>query len=67
MGHDEAMIPFLLGIGIQRLSIDPQFMPAISQRISALRMDACTAHARELLAAGSIEAVRNVISRFSRG
>jgi phosphotransferase system enzyme I (PtsP) len=66
MGHDEAMIPFLLGIGVRRLSIDPQFMPAISQRISALRMDACREHARELLAAGSIEAVRNVISRFSR-
>jgi phosphotransferase system enzyme I (PtsP) len=36
MGHDAAMIPFLLGIGIRRLSLDPQFMPAVHQRISDL-------------------------------
>ncbi|MCB2149448.1 MAG: phosphoenolpyruvate--protein phosphotransferase [Deltaproteobacteria bacterium] len=64
MGHDEAMIPFLLGIGIRRLSIDPQFMPAVHQRILDLAIDACREHAQALLAAGSIDAVHNVLAQF---
>jgi phosphotransferase system, enzyme I, PtsP len=63
MGHDVAMLPFLLGIGIRRLSIDPQFMPAVHQRIAGLSMNACRAHAQELLAAGSIDAVNRVLGQ----
>lgn len=61
MGHDDAMLPFLLGIGIRRLSIDPQFMPAVQRRISHLEIDACKDHSRRLLAAGSIDAVRKIL------
>ncbi|WP_319522588.1 phosphoenolpyruvate--protein phosphotransferase [uncultured Desulfosarcina sp.] len=61
MGHDPAMIPFLLGIGIRRLSIDPQFMPAVHRRISGLTMDACREQARELTAAGSLRAVKAIL------
>jgi phosphotransferase system, enzyme I, PtsP len=63
MAHDEAMIPFLLGIGIRRLSLDPQYMPAVHQRIEGLTIDTCRAHARELMAAGSIDAVRQILNR----
>jgi phosphotransferase system enzyme I (PtsP) len=63
MGHDAAMIPFLLGIGIRRLSLDPQFMPAVHQRIAGLAIDACRDHARELMAAGSIDAVQRILGR----
>ena len=62
MAHDEAMIPFLLGIGIRRLSIDPQFMPAVHQRIAGLEIDPCRDHARALMAAGSIEGVRKILA-----
>ncbi len=64
MGHDDAMIPFLLGIGLRRLSIDPQFMPAVHQRIAGLDIDRCQAHARELLSAGSIDSVHHVLAQF---
>jgi phosphotransferase system, enzyme I, PtsP len=64
MGHDEAMIPFLLGIGIRRLSIDPQFMPAVHQRILDLAIGDCREHAQALLAAGSIDAVHTVLAQF---
>jgi len=61
MGHDPAMIPFLLGIGIRKLSIDPQFMPAVHRRISGLTINACREQARELTAAGSLRAVKEVL------
>ena len=64
MGHDEAMIPFLLGIGIRRLSIDPQFMPAVHQRIAGLTIGPCRDHARTLLSAGSIAAVQHALAKF---
>lgn len=63
MAHDEAMIPFLLGIGLRRMSIDPQYMPAVHQRIAGLTIDECRRHARELMAAGSIEAVQAILGR----
>jgi phosphotransferase system enzyme I (PtsP) len=66
MGHDEAMIPFLLGIGIRRLSIDPQFMPAVNRRIAGLAVDACRDHAGELMSAGSIDAVRTILADSSQ-
>ncbi|HSO19606.1 MAG TPA: phosphoenolpyruvate--protein phosphotransferase, partial [Desulfosarcina sp.] len=64
MGHDTAMIPFLLGIGLRRLSLDPQFMPEVFDRIAGLDMDACRIHARLLTDAGSIAQVRKVMHEF---
>jgi phosphotransferase system enzyme I (PtsP) len=64
MGHDAVMIPFLLGIGIRRLSIDPQFMPAVHQRIAGLAIDPCRDLARSLISKGSIDAVRKILADF---
>ena len=61
MGHDTALIPFLLGIGIRRLSIDPQFMPATHRFISGLDIDNCIRHAQQMLSAGSIKAVGTIM------
>ncbi len=64
MAHDESMIPFLLGIGIRRLSIDPQFMPAVHRQIAGLSIDPCKDHARALLSAGSIAEVQRALAKF---
>lgn len=64
MGHDAVMIPFLLGIGLRQLSIDPQFMPAVHQRIAGLSIDRCRDHARSLTAAGSIGGVQKILGDF---
>ena len=61
MGHDHVMLPFLLGIGIRRLSLDPQFMPAVQKRISGLDTDECRTFAKALLEADSIAAVRQML------
>lgn len=62
MGHDDTLIPFLLGIGVRRLSIDPQFMPAVQRCIAGLDIDFCREHARALTAAGSLEAVGKILA-----
>ena len=65
MAHDEAMIPFLLGIGIRKLSLDPQFMPVVHRRIARLSVDACSQYAEALAAAASIADVRKVLRPMS--
>jgi phosphotransferase system enzyme I (PtsP) len=34
MAHEEKYLPFLLGIGVRNLSMDPRFLPRIQQAIS---------------------------------
>ena len=67
MGHDDALIPFLLGIGVGRLSIDPQHMPQVHRRIARLNLSDCQRHARQLMAAGRIDQVAKIISAFGNG
>ena len=62
MGHDPALLPFLLGIGIRRLSTDPQFIPAVRRQIADLTVDGCQAYARALTAAGSIDDVQRLLA-----
>jgi phosphotransferase system enzyme I (PtsP) len=67
MGHDDALIPFLLGIGVRRLSIDPQHMPKVYRRIACLNLSDCQKHARQLMAAGRIDQAAKIISAFGNG
>jgi phosphotransferase system enzyme I (PtsP) len=60
MGHDPSMIPFLLGIGLRQLSIDPQFMPGVHRQLTDLSLPACQEYAKTLLASGSIEGIRMI-------
>ncbi|HSO19057.1 MAG TPA: hypothetical protein VLT88_06350, partial [Desulfosarcina sp.] len=56
--------PFLLGIGLRRLSLDPQFMPEVFDRIAGLDVDACRTHARLLIRADRIAQVRKIMHDF---
>ncbi|MDL2328908.1 phosphoenolpyruvate--protein phosphotransferase [Desulfosarcina sp. OttesenSCG-928-A07] len=65
MAHDKAMIPFLLGIGLRRLSIDPQFIPAVRDTITRLTLDDCQTYAQDLLTTGSIVSVQAVFQQYA--
>ena len=65
MGHDPTLVPFLLGIGLRRLSIDPQFMPDVYGQIAGLSLEECQKYANTLLAAGTIEGVRRMLQAYS--
>jgi phosphotransferase system enzyme I (PtsP) len=63
MAHDCAMIPFLIGIGIRRLSLDPQYIPAVHHHISELDLGYCEGRAKKILAAGNIAAVQDILEK----
>ncbi|MCG8531011.1 MAG: hypothetical protein MI749_10130, partial [Desulfovibrionales bacterium] len=49
MAHDPDHIPFLLGVGIRRLSVDPQFLPDVRECIQALSIEEARDYSRALL------------------
>ncbi len=57
MAHETAHLPFLLGIGIRQLSVDPQFLPSLHESVSRIRVADAREYARELLA---LPAIRDV-------
>ncbi|TYT73804.1 phosphoenolpyruvate--protein phosphotransferase [Desulfobotulus mexicanus] len=61
MGHESAFIPFLLGIGIRTLSLDPQFMPAVQQQIQKIDLQKAESHAAELLGMASTKALSEAL------
>jgi len=60
VAHDVAFIPFLVGIGVRRLSVDPQFLPVVQQTVAAIATQQAEAFAKELLAASSLNQVQKV-------
>lgn len=64
MAHEPEYIPFLLGIGVRSLSIDPQFMPAVQKQIKTLSMKELELFAERILRLSSVEGVRTVLDDF---
>ncbi len=51
MAHDPNYIPFLLGVGVRTLSVDPQFLPSVQKTIMALSLEEAAGYAKKMLAA----------------
>ncbi len=52
MARHVQYLPFLIGIGIRQLSVDPQFLPGVQAAISRIDAGAARAHAGRLLEMG---------------
>ena len=61
MARMAPFIPFFAGIGVSRLSVAPQFLPAVQQTVSRWRSDAAGDFARALLAESTLAGVREVL------
>jgi phosphotransferase system, enzyme I, PtsP len=57
LGADPQMLPFLLGIGLRSLSLDPMTLPFVQRRIEQIDLAHAQAQARQMLAFGRIEEV----------
>lgn len=64
VAHDPEFIPFLIGIGLRRLSVDPQFLPEVQSAIGALELDRAEDYARQLLRAADALQIAGVRSDF---
>ncbi|MCE5327314.1 MAG: phosphoenolpyruvate--protein phosphotransferase [Planctomycetaceae bacterium] len=57
MAHVGAYLPFLIGIGVRALSLDPQFLPPVQQQITQMTLAQAQQIAQDLLAQDTIDAV----------
>jgi phosphotransferase system, enzyme I, PtsP len=60
VAHHSEFIAFLIGIGIRRLSVDPQFLPLVQQTVSRLMVGEAEDYAKSLSAAATLSGVNDV-------
>jgi len=54
-------VPFFLGIGIRRLSVDPHFLPEVQRCVMGWSTQAATAYADRLLSKSQIKEVEALL------
>jgi phosphocarrier protein FPr len=63
---DPEMIPLLVGLGIEELSVAPSSVAAVTAQVADLRADACEQMATAALAATTVAQVRSLVGAPSR-
>ncbi|THB79192.1 MAG: phosphoenolpyruvate--protein phosphotransferase [Desulfobacteraceae bacterium] len=64
MAHEMEYIPFLLGIGIRSLSIDPQFLPFVQNTIGQLNITDTEHYADRMLSMDTVKGARDLLRSF---
>jgi phosphotransferase system enzyme I (PtsP) len=62
VAHDVRYVPFFLGIGIRRLSIDPHFLPEVQACIGKWSSDTAREYADRLLEKSSIKEIEPLLA-----
>jgi phosphotransferase system enzyme I (PtsP) len=60
MAHQEEFLPFLLGIGVRRLSVDPQFLPAVQKVIGGITIGKAEAYAQRMLETATLSEMEEI-------
>jgi phosphotransferase system enzyme I (PtsP) len=60
VAHQTDFVPFLIGIGIRRLSVDPQFLPDLQGTIQTIDASEAETYARQVLSASTLADVDKV-------
>ena len=61
MAHQAQYLPFLIGIGVRSLSVEPVYLPAVQNTVARIHLADAQALAEEMLAATSIEEVTGLL------
>ena len=64
---DPEMIPLLVGLGVDELSVAPSSVAAVAAQLAGLRMAACRDLARDAIAATTVAQVRERLGVASLG
>ncbi len=64
MAHEPEYIPFLLGIGLRSLSVDPQFLIDLQSGITRIKMSDAEKYANQLLSQSTISGALEVLAYF---
>jgi len=62
MAHQEQYLPFLLGIGVRNLSLDPHYLLRIQKAISSIDIDEAEATAERMLSHTKISELRQILN-----
>lgn len=65
LGTDPQMLPFLLGIGLRSLSLDPMAIPEVQRRIGEIDLTEARAHALKMLSFGRAEDVAEYLKSIA--
>jgi phosphotransferase system enzyme I (PtsP) len=66
MAHDPRYIPFFIGVGIRKLSVDPASLVVAQDTIEKLSLDDCKAYADEIKKASTIAEVETCLDRGAK-
>jgi len=61
MATDRKLLPFFIGIGLRRFSVEPRQIPSLHERIESLDAKSCAVLARQLLGLGRIHDVEQAL------
>ncbi len=64
MAHEKDYIPFLLGVGIHTLSVDPQFLPMVQKTIMDLSMADAGEYAKRMLSETTVKGAKKVLESW---
>ncbi|OGR28195.1 MAG: phosphoenolpyruvate--protein phosphotransferase [Desulfobacterales bacterium RIFOXYA12_FULL_46_15] len=64
MAHEKEYIPFLLGVGIRILSVDPQFLPMVQKTIMNLSMADAVEYAKRMLSETTVKGAKKVLESW---
>lgn len=64
MGHEKDWIPFLIGIGINTLSVDPQFFVEVQKIIATFSLEQAQTYAKNLLKETSLKGIQKQVDRW---
>jgi len=64
MAHDPHYVPFFVGVGVRRLSLDPSYMPSLQALIGRVSVPEAEAYAERLLACESRTDVESALQEF---
>jgi phosphotransferase system enzyme I (PtsP) len=64
MAHMDGYVPFLVGVGLRNLSVDPRHLPRLRKTLSELSVEAAEEHAAQVLEASTIAEAAEAISLF---
>ncbi len=66
MAHDPRYVPFLLGLGVEHFSVDPQYLPVVQRTIRHWSFPAAREYAEVLLAEATVEGVSRRLTTAGR-
>lgn len=64
MGGQATMTPFLIGVGIQRLSMSSTLIPKVKKKVLGLDLEKCKGLVNTVLAANSVKEVQDILKSF---